>query len=88
MSEEVDLRHEIPERRLETISGATSRRRRARGHRLKSADLAGLHKECLAAAGADVIDVPLDYSDNEHTMSCEIKQLSAAIRAEALTDSV
>ena len=51
----------------------------ARGHRLENADLAGLLKECLATAGVHVIDVPVDYSDNEHIMSREIKQLSAAI---------
>jgi len=51
----------------------------ARGHRLENADLVGLLKECLATAGVHVIDVPVDYSDNEHIMSREIKQLSAAI---------
>jgi acetolactate synthase I/II/III large subunit len=51
----------------------------ASGHRLENADLAGLLKECLATAGVHVIDVPVDYSDNEHIMSREIKQLSAAI---------
>ncbi|MGH6836866.1 MAG: thiamine pyrophosphate-dependent enzyme [Methylocella sp.] len=51
----------------------------AKGRRLESADLASPLKECLATDGVHVIDVPLDYSDNEHIMSREIKQLSAAI---------
>ncbi|WP_199543978.1 acetolactate synthase large subunit [Paraburkholderia kururiensis] len=52
----------------------------ALGHRIASADeLAPLVRECFAAPGVHVIDVPIDYSDNERVLNREIKRLSAQI---------
>ncbi|AGA32690.1 Thiamine pyrophosphate-requiring enzyme [Thioalkalivibrio nitratireducens DSM 14787] len=52
----------------------------AYGHRVESADaLRPLIAFCLAAPGLHVIDVPVDYSDNDRILNQEIKARSRAI---------
>jgi acetolactate synthase-1/2/3 large subunit len=52
----------------------------AHGHRVESADaFAPLVRECFAAPGVHLIDVPIDYSDNERVLNREIKHLSARL---------
>lgn len=49
----------------------------ARGHRVARTDeLLPLMKQCLDAPGVDVIDVPVDYSENHRILHEEIKELS------------
>jgi acetolactate synthase-1/2/3 large subunit len=52
----------------------------AHGHRLNSAD-ALIHqlKECLNTPGVHLIDVPVDYSDNDRILNREIHERSARI---------
>jgi acetolactate synthase-1/2/3 large subunit len=50
------------------------------GHRVESAEaLAPLIRECFATPGVHLIDVPIDYSDNERVLNREIKRLSAQL---------
>ncbi|MEM5329046.1 acetolactate synthase large subunit [Paraburkholderia sp. JHI2823] len=52
----------------------------AHGHRVGAADaLRPLVEQCLAQPGVHVIDVPIDYSDNERVLNREIKRLSAQL---------
>jgi len=52
----------------------------ARGHRPKSADELGpLLKKTLDQPGVDLIEVPIDYSDNDRILNREIRELSADI---------
>jgi acetolactate synthase-1/2/3 large subunit len=52
----------------------------AHGHRCSdAASLAGLLKSCLDAPGVHLVEVPIDYSDNDRILNHEIKDLSAAI---------
>lgn len=52
----------------------------AHGHRIASADaLEPLVRECFASPGVHLIDVPIDYSDNERVLNREIKRLSAQL---------
>jgi len=52
----------------------------ARGHRPKSADALGpLLKKTLDQPGVDLIEVPIDYSDNDRILNREIRDLSADI---------
>jgi acetolactate synthase-1/2/3 large subunit len=52
----------------------------AKGHRIEAAaDFAPLLRECFATPGVHVIDVPIDYSDNERVLNREIKRLSAQL---------
>ena len=52
----------------------------ARGHRPKSADeLGALLKQTLDQPGVDLIEVPVDYSDNDRILNREIRELSADI---------
>ncbi len=52
----------------------------ANGHRITSADdLLPLMQECHESIGVDVIDVPVDYSDNDRILNREIKELSGTI---------
>ncbi|WP_207004315.1 acetolactate synthase large subunit [Trinickia mobilis] len=52
----------------------------AQGHRVESADaFAPLIRECFATPGVHLVDVPIDYSDNERVLNREIKRLSAAL---------
>jgi len=52
----------------------------ANGHRLESAgDLVRLMSSCLDAGGVHLIEVPVDYSENDRILNHEIKELSAAI---------
>ena len=52
----------------------------ARGHRVESADhLEELIEKCLNADGVDLIDCPVDYSDNDRILNHEIKELSKAL---------
>lgn len=52
----------------------------AQGHRLeKTADLVSLLEQCHSAGGVHLIDVPVDYSENNRILDREIKQLSAKL---------
>ena len=52
----------------------------ARGHRVAQTDeLLPLMKQCLDAPGVDVIDVPVDYSENHRILHEEIEELSAKL---------
>lgn len=52
----------------------------AHGHRLNSADeLLVMLKKCHAEPGVHVIEVPVDYSENDHILNHEIKERSAEI---------
>ncbi len=52
----------------------------ARGHRPASAaEFVPLLKKTLAEPGFDLIEVPIDYSDNDRILNNEIKELSAAV---------
>lgn len=52
----------------------------AHGHRVSEADqLAPLIGQCFSTPGVHVIDVPVDYSDNERVLNREIKRLSAQL---------
>lgn len=52
----------------------------AHGHRPQSADeFAPLLARCLDTPGVHLIDLPIDYSDNDRVLNREIKELSAAI---------
>lgn len=52
----------------------------AHGHRVESADdLEPLLRECFSSPGVHVIDVSIDYSDNERVLNREIKRLSAQL---------
>ena len=53
----------------------------AHGHRVEAADeLAPLLERCHAAAGVHVIDVAVDYSENDRILNEEIRELSAAVK--------
>ena len=43
------------------------------------ADLPVLLKECLSTPGVHLIDCPIDYSENDHILNKEIKELSAKL---------
>ena len=50
------------------------------GHRVSSAaELLPLLQKCHADPGVHVIEVPVDYSENDHILNHEIKERSAAI---------
>jgi acetolactate synthase-1/2/3 large subunit len=52
----------------------------AHGHRPQSAaEFAPLLAKCLDAPGVHLIDVPIDYSDNDRILNREIKELSAQV---------
>ena len=52
----------------------------ASGHRVaSSAELLPLMSQCLDSAGVHVIEVPVDYSDNDRILNREIKEQSARI---------
>lgn len=52
----------------------------ARGHRPSSADeFAALLESTLQSPGFDLIEVPIDYSDNDRILNNEIKELSAKL---------
>ncbi|MFM0732297.1 acetolactate synthase large subunit [Paraburkholderia sediminicola] len=52
----------------------------AKGHRIESAaEFAPLLRECFVTPGVHVIDLPIDYSDNERVLNREIKRLSAQL---------
>jgi len=52
----------------------------ARGHRVeKAAELPGLLRSCLENPGVDLIDIPVDYSENDRILNREIGQRSAAV---------
>lgn len=54
----------------------------ANGHRIEStAELLPKLKECRAESGVHLIDIPVDYSDNDRMFNQEIPRLSAAIQA-------
>lgn len=53
----------------------------ASGHRLQSAaELVPLVQSCFAKRGVHVIDVPVDYSENDHILHHEIQELSQQIK--------
>jgi acetolactate synthase-1/2/3 large subunit len=50
------------------------------GHRVTSAEgLPDLLAQALASPGVQLIEVPMDYSDNDLILNRQIKELSAAI---------
>ena len=52
----------------------------AHGHRAESAaHLKELLAHCLSTPGVHLIDCPVDYSENDHILNREIKELSAAL---------
>ena len=52
----------------------------AKGYRCDSAaGLPGLLRKCLDAPGVNLIEVPVDYSDNDPILNKEIKELSAKV---------
>ena len=52
----------------------------AHGHRVESANqLLPTLEECHSTPGVHVIDLPVDYSDNDRILNSEIQQLSAEI---------
>lgn len=49
----------------------------AKGHRLKSSDsFLPLMKKCFSSPGVHLIEVPIDYSDNDRILNREIKEKS------------
>ncbi len=52
----------------------------AKGHRVESAaDLVPLLRKCHAEPAVHVIDLPIDYSDNDRILNREIKERAAAL---------
>jgi acetolactate synthase-1/2/3 large subunit len=52
----------------------------ATGHRVESAaHLAELLAHCRDTPGVHLIDCPVDYSENDHILNTEIKELSAKL---------
>ena len=52
----------------------------AQGHRVTAAaELLPLLEQCHATPGVHVIEVPVDYSENDRILNHEIQELSAAI---------
>jgi acetolactate synthase-1/2/3 large subunit len=52
----------------------------ARGHRVEStAQLAPLLKECLEAGGVHLVDLPVDYGNNDRILNRELPERSASI---------
>jgi acetolactate synthase-1/2/3 large subunit len=59
---------------------AYARAHGAHGHRVESAEsLGALIRQCLDSAGVQLIEVPVDYSQNDHILNHEIHELSAAL---------
>ncbi len=53
----------------------------AQAHRIQSAEeLLPVLETCHSRAGVDVIEVPVDYSENDRILNQELRELSAAIR--------
>ena len=53
----------------------------ARGHRVESADaFAPLLRDLLDRPGVDVVEVPIDYADDDRILNEDIPRLSAAIK--------
>ena len=52
----------------------------AKGHRLNSAEeFLPLLEKCLDSEGVDLIEVPVDYSDNDRILNREIKEKSKLV---------
>ena len=52
----------------------------AQGHRLEStSSLIPLLEQCFSTAGVHLIDVPVDYTDNDRILNHEIKEKSRII---------
>ena len=52
----------------------------ATGHRLAATDeLTGLLQSCHAQGGVHLVEVPVDYSENDSTLNNELPQRSAAL---------
>ena len=52
----------------------------ARGHRPKAAgDLGSMIERAFGAGGVHVIDVPVDYSENDRILNHEIRELASAV---------
>ncbi len=52
----------------------------AKGHRVEStAELGPLLRECLDAGGVHLVDLPVDYSDNDRILNHELPQRSAEV---------
>ena len=52
----------------------------AKGYRIeKTSELLPLMKKCQQESGVHLIDIPVDYSENDHILNNEIKELSKKI---------
>jgi acetolactate synthase I/II/III large subunit len=52
----------------------------AKGYRIESVDkLKSTIQKCLASEGVSIIDVPIDYADNDRVLNKQLKQLAAAV---------
>ena len=52
----------------------------AHGHRVTSAEgLPALLKQCLDTPGVHVVEVPIDYADNDRILNKDVRELSAAL---------
>jgi acetolactate synthase-1/2/3 large subunit len=52
----------------------------AHGHRVDSAaGLPALLRQCLDSPGVHLVEVPIDYSDNDRILNKDIRELSAAV---------
>jgi len=52
----------------------------AHGHRVTSAEeMPALLKQCLDTPGVHVVEVPIDYADNDRILNKDVRELSAAL---------
>ncbi len=52
----------------------------AKGYRVKSSShLLELMQQCHASDGVHLIEVPVDYSENDQILNCDIKELSSQV---------
>lgn len=52
----------------------------AHGHRVTSAKgMPARLKQCLDTPGVHVVEVPIDYADNDRILNREVRELSAAL---------
>jgi len=59
----------------------------AHGHRVgKDTDVAQLLEQCLATSGVHLVEVPIDYSDNDRILNQEIKEKSRLLSYQQPTE--
>ena len=65
---------------LTRVSAETHKGHGAEGHHLESTDqLAGILKNCLDAPGVHLVEVPVDYSENERVLIEELNAITCII---------